>query len=133
MGGRKRITRGGSGLCGGGLANLYYPRANRGLGLTLGDGLVSIAGHAVDNLIREFFLRRLRPNVPGYEKGQAIAAERIPGLQRRSELLNEPRQSLHRDPSPIGVGVGPTAGTDHWIIKGILGRHFNWRKESPID
>lgn len=43
----------------GGLANLYYPRADRGLGLTLGDGLVSIAGHAADNLIREFFLRRL--------------------------------------------------------------------------
>jgi Carboxypeptidase regulatory-like domain len=53
-----------------GLANLYYPRADRGLGLTLGDGLVSIAGHAVDNLIREFFLRRLTPNVPGYERGQ---------------------------------------------------------------
>jgi hypothetical protein len=33
----------------------------------------------------------------------------------------------------LGVGVGPTAGTDHLIIKGILGRHFNWRKESPID
>src|SRR5580698_1854872 len=33
----------------------------------------------------------------------------------------------------IGVGVGPTAGTDHWIIKGILGRHFNWKKESPVD
>jgi hypothetical protein len=54
----------------GGLANLYYPRANRGLGLTLGDGLVSIAGHAADNLIREFFLRRLTPNVPGYESGK---------------------------------------------------------------
>src|SRR5271165_7195103 len=33
----------------------------------------------------------------------------------------------------FGVGVGPTASTDHWIIKGILGRHFNWKKESPID
>ena len=33
----------------------------------------------------------------------------------------------------IGVGVGPTAGTDHLIIKGILGRHFNWRKQSPTD
>jgi hypothetical protein len=54
----------------GGLANLYYPKADRGLGLTLGDGLVSIAGHAADNLIREFFLRRLTPNVPGYESGK---------------------------------------------------------------
>lgn len=54
----------------GGLANLYYPRADRGAGLTLADGLVSIAGHAVDNLIREFFLRRLTPNVPVYEMGK---------------------------------------------------------------
>jgi len=26
----------------------------------------------------------------------------------------------------FGVGVGPTAGTDHLLIKGILGRRFNW-------
>jgi hypothetical protein len=54
----------------GGLANLYYPRADRGLGLTLGDGFVSIAGHAADNVIREFLLRRLTPNVPGYARGK---------------------------------------------------------------
>jgi hypothetical protein len=33
----------------------------------------------------------------------------------------------------FGVGIGPTAATDHWIIKGIIGRHFNWRRESPVD
>jgi hypothetical protein len=54
----------------GGLANLYYPRADRGLGLTLGDGFINIAGHAADNVIREFFLRRLTPNVPHYERGK---------------------------------------------------------------
>jgi hypothetical protein len=54
----------------GGLANLYYPRADRGVGLTIADGLVSIAGHAVDNLIREFFLRSLTPNIPAYEMGK---------------------------------------------------------------
>ena len=26
----------------------------------------------------------------------------------------------------FGVGIGPTAGTDHLIVKGILGRRFNW-------
>ena len=26
----------------------------------------------------------------------------------------------------FGVGVGPTAATDHLLIKGILGRRFNW-------
>ena len=27
----------------------------------------------------------------------------------------------------FGVGVGATAATDHWIVKAIVGRHFNWR------
>jgi hypothetical protein len=26
----------------------------------------------------------------------------------------------------FGIGVGPTSATDHLIIKGILGRHFDW-------
>jgi hypothetical protein len=28
----------------------------------------------------------------------------------------------------FGVGVGATASTDHWIVKGILGRRFDWRR-----
>jgi hypothetical protein len=24
------------------------------------------------------------------------------------------------------VGIGPTAATDHWIVKAIVGRHFSW-------
>ncbi len=28
----------------------------------------------------------------------------------------------------FGVGVGPTAATDHWIFKFILGRKFSWGK-----
>jgi len=33
----------------------------------------------------------------------------------------------------MGVGIGPTAATDHWIVKGILGRHFSWVKQSVTD
>jgi hypothetical protein len=33
----------------------------------------------------------------------------------------------------IGVGVGVTGSTDHLLIKGILGRHFDWKKKSPVD
>jgi len=33
----------------------------------------------------------------------------------------------------FGVGIGVTAATDHLIIKGILGRHFNWHKPSPVE
>jgi hypothetical protein len=54
----------------GGIANLYYPAGDRGVGLTLGNALVGTAGNAFDNLIREFFLRRLTPKVPAYENGK---------------------------------------------------------------
>ena len=33
----------------------------------------------------------------------------------------------------IGVGIGPTSATDHLIVKGILGRHFDWGNHSPVD
>ncbi len=33
----------------------------------------------------------------------------------------------------IGIGVGPTAGTDHLIVKGILGRRFDWRRPSLVE
>lgn len=26
----------------------------------------------------------------------------------------------------FGVGIGTTASTDHWIVKAIVGRHFDW-------
>ena len=33
----------------------------------------------------------------------------------------------------FGVGIGPTAATDHLIVKGILGRRFDWNKHSVIE
>ena len=33
----------------------------------------------------------------------------------------------------IGAGIGPTAATDRWIIKGIVGRHFSWIKHPDIE
>lgn len=33
----------------------------------------------------------------------------------------------------FGVGVGPTAGTDHLIVKGILGRRFDWGRKSSVE
>jgi hypothetical protein len=33
----------------------------------------------------------------------------------------------------IGVGVGLTAATDHFIVKCILGRRFDWSRHSPVD
>ena len=28
----------------------------------------------------------------------------------------------------FGVGIGPTAATDHWIVKAIVGHRFDWHK-----
>jgi hypothetical protein len=33
----------------------------------------------------------------------------------------------------FGVGLGPTAATDHLIVKGILGRRFDWGRRSAVD
>jgi len=33
----------------------------------------------------------------------------------------------------VGVGLGGTAGTDHLIVKAILGRRFDWGRHSPVD
>ena len=33
----------------------------------------------------------------------------------------------------FGIGVGPTSATDHLLIKGILGRRFDWGKHSSVE
>ena len=33
----------------------------------------------------------------------------------------------------LGIGVGPTAATDHLIVKAIVGRRFNWGRSSAVD
>jgi hypothetical protein len=30
----------------------------------------------------------------------------------------------------FGVGIGPTAATDRWIVKAIVGRHFSWGRQN---
>jgi hypothetical protein len=54
----------------GGISNLYHPAGDRGVSLTLSNGLIETAGSAADNLLREFLLRKVTPNVPRYEKGK---------------------------------------------------------------
>jgi hypothetical protein len=52
-------------LAAGGISNLYYPAQNRnGATLTFANALISIGSGAIDNVIQEFFLRRLTSHVP---------------------------------------------------------------------
>jgi hypothetical protein len=49
----------------GGISNLYYPAANRnGAGLTLANGLIGIGESATVNLLQEFLIRKVTPNIP---------------------------------------------------------------------
>lgn len=54
----------------GGISNLYYPAASRGLGLTLTNGAIDIADYAGTNLLREFILRRFTSHASGQLEGK---------------------------------------------------------------
>jgi hypothetical protein len=54
----------------GGISNLYHPAGDRGVSLTLSNGLIETAGSAVDNLLREFLLRKITRNVPDQDQGK---------------------------------------------------------------
>jgi hypothetical protein len=54
----------------GGISNLYHPASDRGAGLTIGNGFLNVAMHALDNLGREFVFRKLTPKVPDYAQGK---------------------------------------------------------------
>ena len=55
------------GLAAGGISNLYYPASDRnGVALTFANALIGTASGAAENLIQEFVIRKLTPNVPDY-------------------------------------------------------------------
>jgi hypothetical protein len=54
----------------GGISNLYHPAGDRGVGLTISNGFLNVAAHAIDNLGREFLFRKLTPKVPDYAQGK---------------------------------------------------------------
>jgi hypothetical protein len=52
------------GLASGGISNLYYPAKDRGAGLVFENEIFGIGGSAAANLIQEFLIPRLTPNLP---------------------------------------------------------------------
>jgi hypothetical protein len=54
-------------LAAGGISNLYYPASDRnGAALTFENALIGIGASAASNLLQEFVIRRLTPNLPNY-------------------------------------------------------------------
>ena len=51
-------------LAAGGISNLYYPSQNRnGAGLTFQNAAIGIGATAAANLVEEFLMRKLTPNL----------------------------------------------------------------------
>jgi Carboxypeptidase regulatory-like domain len=54
-----------SDLAAGAISNLYYPRANRGVGLAFTNFGIGIASRAGEGLAQEFLLKRFTKHIPG--------------------------------------------------------------------
>jgi hypothetical protein len=55
-------------LASGGISNLYYPPSDRsGAALTFENTLIGIGETAAVNLLQEFLIRKITPNIPNYE------------------------------------------------------------------
>ena len=56
------------GLASGGISNAYYPQKDRGAGLVFENEGIGIGGAAVSNLIQEFLIPKLTPNLPNHRQ-----------------------------------------------------------------
>jgi hypothetical protein len=54
----------------GAIATLYHPDRTGRASLVLRNGLIDTGGHALNNIVREFLLRKLTPKVPDYAQGK---------------------------------------------------------------
>jgi hypothetical protein len=54
-------------LAAGGISNLYYPAHDRGAGLTFENALIGIGASAAANVLQEFVIRKLTPNIPNHD------------------------------------------------------------------
>ncbi len=112
----------------------WYMAVNPALERTLhGPGVAQGVGFAPAAKLDYDFTKKISGGIEYYaDYGQLGNFYSLHNQQQQifvvSDLNVSPKWEIN-----FGVGIGPTAATDHWIIKGIIGRHFNWKKESPLD
>jgi hypothetical protein len=99
----------------------HGPDVNLGLGFSPGAKI----SYDLSNVVSAGFeyyadYGRITSPDPLHEQQQQIFAV--------TDLNVSPRWEIN-----IGVGLGPTAATDHLIVKGILGRRFDWGHHSPVE
>jgi hypothetical protein len=57
------------GMAAGAISNLYYPEKDRDTGLIFQNALIGIGATAAANVLQEFVVRKLTPNLPPYDPG----------------------------------------------------------------
>jgi hypothetical protein len=55
-------------LAAGGISNLYYPSQNRGAALTFENAAIGVGATGAANLVEEFLMRKLTPNIPKHDQ-----------------------------------------------------------------
>jgi hypothetical protein len=79
------------------------------------------------------FTRVVRGGVEYYaDYGRLGAFDSLHYQQQQVFVVTDPNTSPKWEIN-IGVVVGSTASTDHLIVKGILGRRFDWGRKSAIE
>jgi hypothetical protein len=61
------------GLAAGGISNLYYPAKDRDAGLVFQNALIGIGATAAANVLQEFVVRKLTPNLPTHDPASSGA------------------------------------------------------------
>jgi len=63
------------GLAAGGISNLYYPAKDRDAGLVFQNALIGIGATAAANVLQEFVVRKLTPNLPAHDPASGGASK----------------------------------------------------------
>lgn len=93
------------------IANTYYPPANRGVSLVLGNAAISTAGSMMNAVAQEILLRKLTTHARSVSKAELFATQchtrlttRPPIQHRHIIVMYETLHHLPRDPHPALVG-----------------------------
>jgi hypothetical protein len=66
------------GIAAGGISNLYYPAADRnGVELTFENALLNIGASAAANILQEFVIKKVTPNLPNHDPGKLNTISKV--------------------------------------------------------
>ena len=71
-------------LAAGGISNLYYPASDRDLGLTFQNFAIGIGAAAAANVLQEFVVKKLTPNLPDHDPSNGSSGGKARNLVSRA-------------------------------------------------